>query len=94
MSMNLESIIPILKEFDVETAGVFGSYARDEETPESDVDILVDFSQPIGLLKIVRLERSLSQKLDRPVDLVTRGSLSPYLKDSILSDLKVFYEKR
>jgi predicted nucleotidyltransferase len=93
MSINLQSIIPLLKEFDVVTAGVFGSYARGEETPESDVDILVDFSKPVGLLNVVRLERTISEILKKPVDLVTRASLSPYLKNDVISGLNVFYEK-
>lgn len=87
-------IIPLLKDLGVVSAGVFGSVARGEGTTKSDIDILVEFSKPVGLLKFVRLERDLSNKLKRPVDLVTRRSLSPYIEKNVLSDLQIFYEKR
>jgi len=70
---------------------VFGSYARDEATPESDIDILVEFSERKSLLEIVIIERELSEKLGVDVDLLTEKSISPYLIDRVKKDAKVIY---
>ncbi len=75
-------------------AGVFGSFARGEEKPESDIDILVRFNKPIGLFDFIGLEQELSGNLKRKVDLVTENALSPYIKDSVMRDLRVFYGAR
>ncbi len=55
--------------------GIFGSYARDENYPTSDLDILVNFRNPISLLKLVQIQLELSDKIGVPVDLVTKNSL-------------------
>ncbi|WP_269850075.1 nucleotidyltransferase family protein [Methanosarcina horonobensis] len=55
---------------------IFGSYARGEEKPESDIDILVEFSETKGLLTLVRIERELSELLGVKVDLLTEASIS------------------
>ena len=91
---NNSILIPILKRNDVEFAGIFGSYARGEAREESDVDVLIKFAKPKSLLKIVRLERELSEAAHKKVDLVTENALSPYLKEAVLREVKVFYGKR
>lgn len=93
-NLNTKKIIPILKSNNVEFAGIFGSYAKGTANKHSDVDLLVKFNKPIGLFKLVNLERKLSQALNKKIDLVTEGFLSPYIKDDVLQDLKVFYGKR
>lgn len=85
----LEKLKPILKKrYQVETIGVFGSFVRGEDTPKSDVDILVEFSEPntIDLFDFIRLEEFLSQKLEIKVDLVTKKALKPMIKDQILKE--------
>lgn len=79
---------PVLK------AWLFGSYARGEQTPLSDVDILVvlDHSQPIGL-KFFGMWNDLEKLLDRDVDLVTEGSLLPFARESVEQDKKLIYER-
>lgn len=64
----------------------FGSVVRGEARADSDIDILVEFSRPIGLLAFVRLKNRLSELLGRPVDLVTPDALKPPLRDGILSE--------
>jgi predicted nucleotidyltransferase len=93
-TIDLNSIRPILESNDVEFAGVFGSFSRGEERKDSDIDLLVKFRKPIGLFRLVGLERALSEKLGRAVDLVTEGFISPFIKDEVMKDLKVIYEKR
>ena len=80
---------PVLK------AWLFGSYARGEETPESDVDLLVEFdhSSPIGLFAYAQMWRELKERLGREVDLVEDGTLLPFAVDSANRDKKLVYER-
>ena len=73
--------------------GVFGSMARGEGNQKSDIDLIVRFSKRKSLLALVRLERELSTALGRKVDLLTEAAISPYLRDAILKDMRVVYEK-
>ena len=85
--------IPILKKAGVTRSGLFGSYVRGEQKPESDIDFLASFSRRKSLLDLVRIERDLSGILGVKVDLVTEKSLSPYLIDRIKSEVKpIYYE--
>ena len=77
---------PLFERFGVESVALFGSLARDEATENSDVDLLVEFSKPIGLLQFAALRRVLAEALGRPVDLVTRNALKPQLRDQILRE--------
>jgi len=72
----------------VKSIAIFGSTARNEAGPDSDVDILVEFdsSASIGLFEFVRVQFYLEDALDRKVDLVTRGGLIPQLKERILEE--------
>lgn len=91
---DLQKITPLLEQHGVEYAGVFGSYATGQTTRESDIDILVRFSDPPSLLALVALENTLSKILKKKVDLVTEGFLSPYFRDEVLNQVKIFYGKR
>lgn len=75
----------------VSRLSLFGSFARGEPGPESDIDYLVEFSKPASLLHLIRFERELSQALDRKVELLTEPSISPYIRDRIQDDLRVVY---
>ncbi len=81
------TILSTLSRFNPSFVGIFGSYARNEQTPKSDLDILVEFRSKVNLLDLVGLEQELSESLNIPVDLVTQRSLSPYLKPFIEKDL-------
>lgn len=84
----LSDLKPTLKKrFNVENIGVFGSHAEVEASDDSDIDILVDLSEPLGW-KFFDLKDYLEQQLDRPVDLVTRKALKKQLKDKIVSQTK------
>lgn len=89
-----KSIVPILESSNVNYAGLFGSYARNEPRADSDVDLLVSFSKPVSLLTVCRVERNLSEVLQKKVDLVTKGALSPYIKPYVMKDLQTLYEKK
>ena len=83
----LESLKPELKvRFKVKTIGLFGSYVRGEQKSSSDLDVLVDFYEPISLFRYVELENFLSDKLTVKVDLVMRDVLKPRIKNIILNE--------
>ena len=81
---------PVLK------AWVFGSYARGEETEDSDVDMLVVFDRKnhsVGLLEHVRMMNSLESLLQRRIDLVEDGTLLPFAMATANHDKKLLYER-
>jgi predicted nucleotidyltransferase len=75
-----------LKEAGAATLSAYGSVVRGEAGPDSDVDLLVEFSEPVGLFKFFRLKEMLEKILGRPVDLCTPDSLHPALKSGILAE--------
>jgi len=82
----LRSSRPVLETFGVSGLSLFGSFAQDEGRADSDVDLLVEFSRPIGLFEFVRLQRELGELLGHRVDLVTPAALKPQLRDRILHE--------
>ncbi len=80
---------------DVKSLALFGSAARGDDRPDSDVDVLVEFypQAHVGFFKLAQLQRSLSHAVSRTVDLVTPDALSKYLRPDILSQAELFYEK-
>ncbi|NBC04480.1 MAG: nucleotidyltransferase [Bacteroidetes bacterium] len=77
----------LIEKFKVSKIGVFGSYAKGEQSDASDVDILVDLQEPLGWA-FFELKDFLESHLNRSVDLVTRNALKKQLKESILSETK------
>jgi hypothetical protein len=70
-------------EHGVKSLGLFGSVARDEAGPNSDVDLLVEFERPTGYFGLVRLQLLLQELLGCPLDLGTPGSLRPSMRQRI-----------
>ena len=70
--------------FGVASLAIFGSVARNEAGPDSDVDILVEFAVPTGYFGLFRLQRRLEELLGRRVDLATPGAVRESMKDRIL----------
>jgi len=75
-----------LKDFGVKSLILFGSVARNEARPDSDVDLLVEFDRPVGLFTFVRLKRYLEEILETAVDLGTPDSLKPYLQEPVFRE--------
>ncbi len=91
-----DKVLPLLRPY-VKRIAVFGSFARGEETPESDIDLMVELKPPeqrpsLGL-KWFGLEDELSRILGREVELVTEGALSPYIKPYAERDMVLLYEE-
>ena len=84
----LQAVKPVLAEkFHVSTIGYFGSYTSGQQTTNSDLDILVEFSQPVGW-GFFTLERFLEEYFGLRVDLVTRNALKDRIKESILNQVQ------
>ena len=84
----LRSLRPLLVErFHVSRLGYFGSFATGQQRPSSDVDVLVEFSQPLGW-EFFELEELLENALQCPVDLVTTDGLKTQLRDKILQEVR------
>ena len=77
---------PILKKAGVKSSALFGSFARGENTKNSDIDILVEFKNPVGFFAFSDLKNKLEQKLNKKVDLVTAGGVSHLIGQYISRD--------
>jgi hypothetical protein len=85
------TIVAFLTGHGVKKISVFGSYARAEANPKSDIDIVVEFTGKKTLLDLVGIEQELSEKIGIKVDLLTERAISPYLIDRIKKDMVVIY---
>lgn len=75
-----------LRRFKVDALYVFGSVARGEANDDSDVDLLVEFSEPVGLFAFARLQRFLEEILETRVDLATPAALRDSMRDEVLEE--------
>jgi predicted nucleotidyltransferase len=73
--------------YKVKSIGLFGSYVRDEQNSRSDVDLLVEFEEPISLLEFVALEGWLNNLIGKKVDLVMKSALKPKIGEHILKEV-------
>jgi hypothetical protein len=87
----LKKVAQLLQTQGAKRVAIFGSYARGEEKPGSDIDIMVEFAERKSLLDLVRIEREISEVLGVKVDLLTEKSISPYLIDRIKKDMEIIY---
>lgn len=86
-----ESLLPFVQEYGIVKAYVFGSFAREEDTDQSDVDFLIDFDKEFDLIEFFRLKSRLEEILTRKVDIVESKSINPVFKESILKDTILLY---
>ena len=93
----IEYLVPVLQQYPVKRAALFGSYAREDYSDASDVDVIVDFIEGVSLFdNFYDLYDALEERLGRKVDLLRYGSvlrdMVPKLRDNILSNIWWFYE--
>jgi len=87
-------IIPVLKSQGVLKAALFGSVVRGETKKNSDIDLLVELADDKTLFDLVELKLDLEDVLKKKVDLLTYDAIHPLLRDIILNEQQVIYEKR
>jgi len=83
----------LMNKYNVESLYVFGSAARGTNTIDSDLDLIVEFAGKRNLFKIIELSQKLSEISGVKVDLVTKDSISEYMKDNIEREKIVVYKK-
>lgn len=79
----------LINKYHISQIGIFGSHVRNEQKPESDIDILVDFSTSISLFEFIDMEEELSNLLKNKVDLVSRKALKPFIGRYILEEVQM-----
>jgi len=89
-----KTLVSFLTKHGAKKIGLFGSVARGEERPDSDIDVLVEFSGDPSLLDVVIIEQEVSQLLGKKIDLVTEEALSPYIKDKVMKEVVFLYEEQ
>jgi len=89
-----KTLVSFLIKHGAKKIGLFGSVARGEERSDSDIDVLVEFSGVKSLFEMVGIELELADILEKKIDLVTEGALSPYIKDNVMKDLVVIYDEK
>jgi len=94
LRMHRDEIAGFCRRNQIRRLALFGSAIRDDFTPESDVDVLVEFEPGarVGLLRLAGLELELGEILGRKVDLNTPGFLSKYYRHQVLSEAEVQYD--
>jgi uncharacterized protein len=85
-------IVEFLKSKGATKVAVFGSYVRDEETPESDIDVVVDFKDPITLFDFAGYQIELQDKIGKKVDLIMEGGMNPLIEKYVKNDIIVLYQ--
>lgn len=81
-----QKLVAITRKYGAVTVALFGSFARGEAGPSSDLDVLVEFEPGRSLLDLVRLERELSEALGLDVDVVTPNSLHPLIRERVMEE--------
>ena len=88
-----QKITPILEEYGITYAEIFGSVATGKANENSDIDILVRFGSPMGMFRYMKFVNGLESLLKKKVDVVTESSLNKFVKPYILPEIKIIYEK-
>ncbi len=85
-------IVEFLKSKGATKVAVFGSYVRNEETPESDIDVLVNFETPITLFDFAGYQIELEDKIGKKIDLVMEGGMNPLINKYAAKDYLVLLQ--
>jgi uncharacterized protein len=92
VQFNPQRLAELCKDTGIRRLRMFGSAARGDDRPDSDVDLIADFSSSVGYFELISAEDRLSRFFGRPVDLLTEAALSPYIRDSVLAQALVVYD--
>ncbi len=93
LDVSPEKLELLCKQYEVKELSLFGSQARGEQRPDSDIDLLVEFlpEASIGLIGYSKLQRELQSIFGRKVDLVSKIGLKPIVSKYVLQDIKPLY---
>lgn len=88
-----QQLAPLCKQNKIKYLGVFGSYARGEDTLQSDVDLLVDFEHTKSFFELAHIQSEFEKIFEKKIDLVLRSSVKRSIKPYIQKDIITIYEK-
>lgn len=99
--MNKEEIKTRLRDFfqkepfktGIRKVSLFGSYVNGTPREDSDIDLLVEFSAPIGFFDLIRIQKKIEAALGKAVDLVTPSALSKYFRSEVVAEAEPVYER-
>jgi uncharacterized protein len=93
LSVSMEALSELCKRHHVRELSVFGSLARGDARPDSDIDVLIEFDRTaqVGFVALARLTRELEELLRRRVDVVTKPGLHPRIRDAVLAEAEVLF---
>ena len=86
-----ESLVPYIDEYGIVKAAVFGSYARNEQREDSDIDLLLEFNKSYDLIQLIHLKNMLEEKLGKKVDVIEYCALNPCFKEQALKEAVTIY---
>lgn len=89
----LQNLHQIWKKHKIKNVYLFGSYARNEQKPSSDIDFLIEHDINFSLFDLIKLQLDLEKELQIEVDLISNNSVSEFLKDSINKDKILIYSQ-
>jgi len=81
----------VLSHYPVKSASIFGSYARGDFNEKSDVDILIEYKEPMSMMLFMKMKYELEDALKKNVDVVTYSALKYFLKQKILAEQQIIY---
>ena len=95
LDLPTDDIVALCKNYPIRRLSLFGSILHDDFTPESDIDILIEFEPDakIGYFELVEIQFQLSDIIGREVDLLTPGALSKYFRHQVLDTAQMIYER-
>ncbi len=88
-----QALAPVMRKYAIQRASLFGSFADGTATENSDIDLLVELSKPIGLFEFIHIKHELEDLLGRKVDLLEFKAVKPALKKHILLNAIPIYGK-
>ena len=93
MTFPLARLAELCRKYQVRELAVFGSAARGELRPDSDIDLLVEFepTAKVGFLRLAEMAEAFGEALGRPVDLIPKDGLKPLLRSHVLSEARLLY---
>ena len=92
--INTQLLQNLAKKHDMSLMAIFGSYMRNEQKSESDLDLLVEFHHPPSLVRFIIIEEEISDAINVKIDLVTLNSLNKNIKTQILAEMQVVWDER
>ena len=87
-------ITPILQKYRIKKAAIFGSYAKGKANKKSDIDLLIEFSEGMGIVRYTDFKEELEYVLNRKIDIISYNWINKYMRDQVLKEAIEIYAER